>query len=387
MGEYKDPKEICPDIRRRGFIGEVKEVNPEDRTLVAYASTKTADVYREVILPTAFVLDRYRKNPVVPWSHDYRIPPVARALWVKPDSFGLLFKPQFARTQFADDIYNLYKDGFLNGFSVGYLELEQVRSGEEGFKELVEKWELEGEIDLINTKVELWEISACVLPANEDALVQAAKEGRIKSKALLEAVKPPVLEERGATPFADLPTAPEDREWDAGEAVARVRRWASRDGSGEKSEMDWGKYRKAFFWYDPEDPENFGSYKLPFADVIDGELRAVWRGVAAAMAALLGARGGVDIPDPDRRPVYNHIVRYYEKFGKEPPEFKEVDLLELVRDVDVIKSQLIELSTAVAQVRELLKPKKAPEVSPEEIPEIVSGIIRREIRKLLGRVD
>jgi len=110
--------------------------------------------------------------------------------------------------------------------------------------------------------------------------------------------------------------------WDADAAVKRIRKWASRDGSGEKETIDWNKYRQAFAWYDASDPENFGSYKLPHHDVEDGRLVVVWRGVVAAMAALLGARGGVDIPEKDREAVYRHLVAHYEQFEKEPPEFK-----------------------------------------------------------------
>jgi hypothetical protein len=51
------------------------------------------------------------------------------------------------------------------------------------------------------------------------------------------------------------------------------------------------------------------------------------------MAALLGARGGVDIPEADREKVYRAIAKYYRKADKEPPEFRsytpeELELLE-----------------------------------------------------------
>jgi hypothetical protein len=42
------------------------------------------------------------------------------------------------------------------------------------------------------------------------------------------------------------------------------------------------------------------------------------------MAALKGARGGVDIPAEDKQAVYNHLRRHYEEFGKEAPEFSEL---------------------------------------------------------------
>lgn len=135
-------------------------------------------------------------------------------------------------------------------------------------------------------------------------------------------------ESKSVVPFRATPKADEGKPWDKRAALARVRRWASSDGSGAKDKINWNKYRQAFAWYDSSDPENFGSYKLPHHDVMDGNLVVVWSGVRAAMAALMGARGGVQIPDSDRRGVYNHLSRHYRQFDKEPPEFKEVEFLE-----------------------------------------------------------
>jgi len=115
----------------------------------------------------------------------------------------------------------------------------------------------------------------------------------------------------------ETPKAPEEREWDADAAERRVRAWAT-DGE----EVDWRRYRQAFAWYDEDEPELFGSYKLPHHDIIDGRLVVVWRGVAAAMAVLMGARGGVDIPDEDRRSVYAHLARHYRQFEREPPSYE-----------------------------------------------------------------
>jgi hypothetical protein len=49
------------------------------------------------------------------------------------------------------------------------------------------------------------------------------------------------------------------------------------------------------------------------------------------MGALRGARGGVDIPDSDRRPVYDHLSKHYAEFDREPPDFKLVALAASVR--------------------------------------------------------
>jgi len=35
-----------------------------------------------------------------------------------------------------------------------------------------------------------------------------------------------------------------------------------------------------------------------------------------------GRRGGVDIPDPDRRKVYDHLAAHYAEFDEEPPDYQ-----------------------------------------------------------------
>ena len=117
----------------------------------------------------------------------------------------------------------------------------------------------------------------------------------------------------------DYVKAPEERPWNADAAEQRLRRWASSDGSGEKDKIDWSKYREGFAWYDDNEPENFGSYKLPHHDIVDGRFAVVWRGVSAAAAALMGARGGVHLPPRDVDDVRAHIARHYREFGRTPP--------------------------------------------------------------------
>ena len=52
-------------------------------------------------------------------------------------------------------------------------------------------------------------------------------------------------------------------------------------------------------------------------DQVDGRLRVVWRGVTHAMNVLAGGRGGVDIPEKDKRAVWRHLARHYEQFDEE----------------------------------------------------------------------
>jgi len=141
-------------------------------------------------------------------------------------------------------------------------------------------------------------------------------------------------------PYRRHPHAPEGRSWDGAAAVARVRKWASADGSGDKDKMNWSKYAQAFAYVNPAQSEEFGGYKLPHHDVVDGQLVTVWRGVAAAMVALLGGRGGVNVPDNERRGIYNHLAKHYKEFDKPVPDFKDYeDAAEPEDEPDEVKTE------------------------------------------------
>jgi len=115
------------------------------------------------------------------------------------------------------------------------------------------------------------------------------------------------------TQFQDLPLADRDREWDGDAADKRVRRWA--DAQDEPT----AKYRDAHVWHDAPKDDEFGAYKLLIADVIDGKLTAVPRGIMAAGNVMQGARGGVNLPEGDIDRVKSHLARYYEKMGDTAP--------------------------------------------------------------------
>jgi hypothetical protein len=113
-----------------------------------------------------------------------------------------------------------------------------------------------------------------------------------------------------------LPIADKGGGWDATAAVGRVRKWASSDGSGDKEKMNWPKYARAFFYVDSENDDNFGGYKLPFADIRDGTLKAVPEGIYAAAQAVQGARTPmkVDVSSPKAK-----IAAYYGKMDERAP--------------------------------------------------------------------
>jgi hypothetical protein len=115
------------------------------------------------------------------------------------------------------------------------------------------------------------------------------------------------------TSFQNLPLADRDRPWDGDAADKRVREWA------DATEEPDARYRDAHVWYDADNKDEFGAYKLLIADVIDGRLMAVPRAIMAAGNVMQGARGGVKLPKSDIDRVKSHLAKYYDKMGDTAP--------------------------------------------------------------------
>ena len=126
------------------------------------------------------------------------------------------------------------------------------------------------------------------------------------------ATMPMMIMPRMASGAPDLDIAPRDTTWDAAAADKRVQEYA-----GGKDNMDWAKYGKAFFYVDETNKELLGSYKLQFADVIDGSLVAVPKGIFAVAGVLNGARGGADIPASDAMEIKDKVAAYYARLAKQ----------------------------------------------------------------------
>ena len=119
-----------------------------------------------------------------------------------------------------------------------------------------------------------------------------------------------------AVPFKSYPLQDASTTWN----------WTPEEFDALLDDSNWGRVASAHTWFDESADENNppqakGAYKLPHHYWRGGEVVTNWRGVVAAMGALLGARGGVDVPDGDRRAIYDHLAQHYAEFGREAPPF------------------------------------------------------------------
>ena len=173
-------------------------------TLDFIASTATLDRYHEVIEPAGWRLDAYRRNPVFQNSHNYGdiLFTLGKAVTTEVRAIGER-QALCQRIQFATEVnpiariaYGLYKGGFLNAVSVGFIPLKwEDGTGERGASER------ESSPRRRYLEQELLEVSAVAIPANTDALALGLKSGAI-GKADLQATLDLV---RGLTAAAPEP--------------------------------------------------------------------------------------------------------------------------------------------------------------------------------------
>lgn len=290
------------------------------------ASTAVLDRQGDIIDQDGWDLTNFKKNPVILWGHNVmeERPPIGKAIKVWVEGEGkkskLMFKTQFDMAdEFAKEIFRKVKEGFINMVSVGFLpsEWEPIKGQEDNFF---------GGHKFV--KQELLEISFVPVPANPQAAVQIRSMKNTKGDSIepieedkLFPQKEDIADkeekkeeheavlDKGVIPFKATETAPETSEW---------------DGPGEVAKAEIDDLKTMCAWFDADNPDTKSSYKLPHHKA-DGNHQVIWRAVASAMASLLGARGGVQIPDEDRKGVYSHLKKHYEQFDKECPEFRMVE--------------------------------------------------------------
>lgn len=143
----------------------VKEFNDEDFTIVHFITTENTDRYGDIVRSDGMDDSDYAKNPVVLFGHDHNSFPIGKSLWRKNTMQngvkGILAKTKFAKTAEGMTAYELWRDGFLNASSIGFIPKQY---------NLIEK-SSDGEMGGFDFKSwSLLEYSIVPVPANAQAL-------------------------------------------------------------------------------------------------------------------------------------------------------------------------------------------------------------------------
>src|SRR5258708_4243232 len=142
------------------------------------ASDETLDRYNEVIQASGWVLDHYAVNPVIQNCHQYGdiIYTIGKALRTEVAGGRLRQRWQFASdaNPMAKIAYGLYRGGYLNAASVGFIPLEW-RNGAKT-----------GEPARVYTRQELLEVSAVGNSAHPNPLVMGLETRAVGESDLRE---------------------------------------------------------------------------------------------------------------------------------------------------------------------------------------------------------
>jgi len=206
----------------------------------------------------------------------------------REDDAGLWIKARFSSAPSAQEVRTKVREGILDSLSIGYQVIkDDVKDGVRVLKEL-----------------RLFEVSVVAWPANTQALISAVKR---------------------VVPVTTFALAPLDTPWNGNRARQSLQRWIGGDPT-EWGQEEWQRYSRGFLWYDSENANRLGSYYFPVVTVINGEPMYVFRGVAAALAALRGARGAGSGPwESDADAIERQIRRLYDRFEQPFPE-KDADI-------------------------------------------------------------
>jgi HK97 family phage prohead protease len=316
------------------YLKATTEKGSNENQMRLIASTEATDRDGESIKIDGWDTTNFKRNPVLLWAHDYRSLPIGKFVNIKRDHtlkalVGTIEWASFEANPFAQLVKQQFKEGIMSAFSVGFIP---------------RKRNPENPLEII--EAELLEVSAVPVPANPEALALAFGKGLKQSdvpkitfdlKDYQQFTGATEIEinkladfiinywgSKGVVPYKKHPLEDKGVAWDGPKARKRLEENATTD-----EKIDFAKYGLGFGWFDGEKSDTMGAYKLPHHDIVDGKMVTIWRGVTAAMAALLGARGGTDLPSNDKKGVYNHLAKHYADFGEEAPEMRDYTPAEL----------------------------------------------------------
>lgn len=156
----------CLESRKGFFKIMAAEVRHEGKGKFTFTlSSPGVDRDHDTVNQLGIDLTEFKKNPVVMWAHDYKIPPVGRveATWIRDGKLmGSISFPPKGISPLADTLHGLVEHGYLNAVSVGFTPVEVLQRADGG-------------MDYV--KIELMELSLVPVPSNRDALILAEGKG------------------------------------------------------------------------------------------------------------------------------------------------------------------------------------------------------------------
>ena len=153
------------DPKILAFPGQTLKVDESKMLVRSIISTTTPDRAGDVIVPAGLRnADEYLRNPVVLWAHQRTLPPIGICERLTLEADRIVAETKFsASSPFAQDVFKLYAEGVLRGWSIGFVPL---RATPQAAGNIYREWDL-------------LEYSAVPIPENPQALTLAIRKGMI----------------------------------------------------------------------------------------------------------------------------------------------------------------------------------------------------------------
>tara|TARA_Y100000310_G_scaffold184190_1_gene184332 strand:+ start:439 stop:1806 length:1368 start_codon:yes stop_codon:yes gene_type:complete len=164
---------------------EIKGVDMDDRSFWSVGSSENPDRDNEIIRQKGWKLKNFRKHPALLYAHNPYELPIGSAKKVKVEDEQLLFQAKFARHERADALFQMYIEGQIKGWSVGFMPLKWQKREDDDGEPIMDAsgWWFAFEY----LQQELIEISSTPVPANAD------------SASILRSIGIPVAEDHNGT--------------------------------------------------------------------------------------------------------------------------------------------------------------------------------------------
>ncbi|HVI92288.1 MAG TPA: hypothetical protein VM659_28620 [Dongiaceae bacterium] len=309
----------------------VKSEGLGDRQIRARASDATVDMVGDILIPKGCSLRGNTQTVKVFADHESKIANTLGSAEVTITDKSVDAVITFLEkgiSPLADLACELYKSGVLTDVSVGFdpEEAEPRRGG-----------------GIIFTKWKFLELSCVGIGCNENAVTTAKSAGHEGAHFWLEADEhmtreaiaragevlkawladpsTPLVLDKGLHLKSTIATKADETDWRVGasgdlplgddgtwDGPAAAKKMLD-DAAGEDGTIDVDKAKRGFLVYDLKNATERGGYKLPFAELIDGELKAMPGGLRAAASRL----SGTDIPDAAKEKARSVIDSYEAK--------------------------------------------------------------------------
>jgi len=173
----------------QAMITSPAAIDPAKRTVTHVITAAVPDRSGDLILPGGLAnRAEFLRNPVVLWAHQRTLPPIGSCIDLQVAKDRVIAVTRFATgVPLADDLFRLYEQGILRGWSIGFVPKRaglRPPTGDGPRGMLVESWDL-------------LEYSAVPVPENPLALTMAIRKGIVTSPELICVTHPRSASRRG----------------------------------------------------------------------------------------------------------------------------------------------------------------------------------------------